>query len=257
MSLATAPPDSQALVAKSAGLAQQLADLAIVNPREVAPAVLTRSLEGSALIGRLADDYLREVEASLGPVVAAAHASHKAAVAERDRLKLPAARLKTEAGQLAASCDKELKRRQDEADRRAIQEFERAQREADAMLQRQREAAQRVQDDATLAAAARLEQAGDVEAAARLVEAAPVVAVAPSAPVFLPPAPVIHVKVEGGPTFTEDWTFEVTNENLIPRHYLAIDEVKIGKVVRAMKGQTNIPGITAFPRPRATFRRTP
>lgn len=40
------------------------------------------------------------------------------------------------------------------------------------------------------------------------------------------------------------WTFTVTDPALIPREYLLIDEKKIGAVVRAMKADTNIPGIS-------------
>lgn len=255
MSTVIAPAEENALVVKARGLAEQLAGLAIADWREVAPAVLTRSLEGSALIGRLADDYLREVEASFGPIVSAAHAAHKAAVAERDRLKAPASKLKTEAGQLGWSCNAELRRRQEEAEAAIQRERVRLQREADEAARIEQQAAQRAQDDALIAEAARLEQAGDKETARRLVEAPPELPLAPPAPVFVPPAPVIHAKVEGAPMFGEDWIFEVTNEALVPREYLTLDDVKIGKVVRAMKDKTNIPGIKAVSRPRATFRR--
>lgn len=43
--------------------------------------------------------------------------------------------------------------------------------------------------------------------------------------------------------FTEHWSFEIVDEALIPREYLSIDTTKIGQVVRAMKADTNIPGI--------------
>lgn len=42
------------------------------------------------------------------------------------------------------------------------------------------------------------------------------------------------------------WTFEITDESLIPREYLVIDESKIRKVVIALKGGTNIPGVRAY-----------
>lgn len=42
------------------------------------------------------------------------------------------------------------------------------------------------------------------------------------------------------------WTFEITDESLIPREYLLVDEVRIRKVVTALKGDTKIPGVRAF-----------
>lgn len=42
------------------------------------------------------------------------------------------------------------------------------------------------------------------------------------------------------------WTFEVTDESLIPREFLEIDFVKIRKVVGALKGSANIPGVRVF-----------
>lgn len=51
---------------------------------------------------------------------------------------------------------------------------------------------------------------------------------------------------ETGVSFREDWKFEITDESAIPRAYLVPDQVKIGKVVRAMKQATNIPGVRAY-----------
>ena len=42
------------------------------------------------------------------------------------------------------------------------------------------------------------------------------------------------------------WTFRVVDATAIPREFMLVDEVKIRKVVLAMKEQTNIPGIEAF-----------
>jgi hypothetical protein len=42
------------------------------------------------------------------------------------------------------------------------------------------------------------------------------------------------------------WTFEITDEDLIPREYLDVSEVRIRKVVTALKGDTKIPGVRVF-----------
>lgn len=42
----------------------------------------------------------------------------------------------------------------------------------------------------------------------------------------------------------DTWKFDVTDPALVPREYLSVDMVKIGAVVRAMKGETKIAGVT-------------
>jgi len=42
------------------------------------------------------------------------------------------------------------------------------------------------------------------------------------------------------------WKFEITDEKLIPREYLLVDEKRIGQIVRAMKQDTVIPGVRAY-----------
>jgi len=49
-----------------------------------------------------------------------------------------------------------------------------------------------------------------------------------------------------GVTIPKVWTFEITDEDLIPREYLDVSEVRIRKVVNALKGDTNIPGVRVF-----------
>ena len=50
-----------------------------------------------------------------------------------------------------------------------------------------------------------------------------------------------------GINYREVWRFRVVDPTKIPREYLAVDEQKIGGVVRAMKGATAIPGIEVYP----------
>ena len=46
-----------------------------------------------------------------------------------------------------------------------------------------------------------------------------------------------------GTTIRNRYDFEIVDPNLIPREYLLVDTTAIGKVVRALKDKTNIPGI--------------
>jgi hypothetical protein len=43
-----------------------------------------------------------------------------------------------------------------------------------------------------------------------------------------------------------DWKFEVVDPALVPREYCSVDEVRIGGVVRATKGQVPIPGVRIY-----------
>lgn len=52
-------------------------------------------------------------------------------------------------------------------------------------------------------------------------------------------------KIEGV-TKRTIWKFEITDPTAIPREYLAIDEKKIGAVVRALKADASIPGVRVY-----------
>ena len=62
------------------------------------------------------------------------------------------------------------------------------------------------------------------------------------APVVVPKS----VPKVSGMSIRDNWKFKITNEKLIPREYLKVDEVKIGQVVRALKSATNIPGVEVY-----------
>jgi hypothetical protein len=49
-----------------------------------------------------------------------------------------------------------------------------------------------------------------------------------------------------GLSYREQWRFRIVNPSLVPREYLVIDNVKIGGVVRALKGETKIPGVQVY-----------
>ncbi|ADK81891.1 hypothetical protein [Sediminispirochaeta smaragdinae] len=68
-----------------------------------------------------------------------------------------------------------------------------------------------------------------------------------SAPVIpLPPEKKEEpVKIEGV-SFSENWTFIIEETDKIPREYMVPDEKKIRQVVKALKADTNIPGIKVY-----------
>ena len=66
-------------------------------------------------------------------------------------------------------------------------------------------------------------------------------------PVYVPP---IIIKKETpkvqGVQFRTVWRFRIFDEELVPREFMRPDEIRIGAVVRAMKGATRIPGVEAY-----------
>jgi transcriptional regulator of heat shock response len=113
-------------------------------------------------------------------------------------------------------------------------EQERIRQEEEARL---REIARKEEEERQLQEAILAEQSGQKEEAEAIISA-PVQA----APVVVPKA----VPKVAGMSIRDNWKFRITNEKLIPREYLKVDEVKIGQVVRAMKSAANIPGVEVY-----------
>lgn len=61
-------------------------------------------------------------------------------------------------------------------------------------------------------------------------------------------APVVQVAAPkvSGVSIPKVWVFEITDEDLIPREYLVVDETRIRRVVTALKGDTKIPGVRVY-----------
>lgn len=165
--------------------------------------------------------YRAKVAEICDPVVEAAHAAHKAAVAQRKTLDAPA----------------------DEAER-AIKgkmlAWKQAEDARQAEIARQAEAAQRkAAEDAALAEAAAAEQAGAHAEAAAIIERPMFVA-----PVYAAPA---APKV-AGITTRKEWDFEITDAARVPRQFLMVDETKLRKYVKAMGAQAAMDGVRIFQR---------
>ena len=116
-----------------------------------------------------------------------------------------------------------------EAERKAREEAEAKRRAAEVA-----EAAGRAAEAAKLRAAAEAREAAAATKAEGIRErAASVVA----------PLVVADIPKVAGQSVRETWGFVITDAALLPREYTMPDEKKIGAVVRALKGQTNIPGV--------------
>ena len=161
-----------------------------------------------------------EISSTFDPIIDKQHKAHKEALAQKAKYFKPV----DEAGRfvkgLMSAYDAEQERLR-LAEQTRLQEIVRKQEE-----------------ETKLAEAIAAEESGDkAEAEAILAEPiqAPVVIVQKEVP-----------KMAGGPVYQTRWKFRISDPSKLPREYLIADEVKIGAVARALKNQTNIPGVEVY-----------
>lgn len=171
--------------------------------------------DGAGVLKRIKGAQQR-IEALRTAITAPLNAALKAA---NDLFRAPAQRLldaeRAIKGELARYSEEQERIRREE------------QRRADEAARKQREALEQ--------RAAKAEASGKVEKASTLaLQAAAVVA-----PVIQREAPKV-----AGIAMREVAEYEVTDASLLPREYLVPDDKKIGAVVRALKLEAKIPGVT-------------
>ena len=176
--------------------------------------------EQASVFLRMVKTVADKIEELYGPRIASAYALHKGLLSDKKKFTDPLDRASGNVkGKMQAwSMEEERKRRQEEAGIR--------------------EQLRREEEDRRLEEAVQLEKDGHGQRAATIL-AEPI-----EAPPIVLPAAV--PKVEGVSTRT-DWKFRVVDASKVPDEYKLVDEVKIGKVVRALRESTNIPGIEAYP----------
>jgi len=198
---------------------------------------------------KVAAAFITRVEEFCAPVIDAAHKAHKVAISQRDSLVGPVKGFKRAMGARMAEWDQQQEDIRRQAEETARRERERHEHEArQAAIAEER----RLRADAEikrLEEAAALEARGDTAAAERLLDAPLPVPIVMPAPVFVPMPPPVEVtpKVEGI-SYREEWDFEILDARLVPDEYKVIDEVRLRKVVRALRASTNIPGVRALSR---------
>jgi hypothetical protein len=198
------------------------------DTQEVTQTALSIIDQGKAVVIKSSDDYtaagslwttikgiMKQVDESFDPIISKAFAAHREAVAQKKKIYEP-----------LESVYKYVKKCMSDYD--TAQEAIRRAEEA-----RLREIARKEEEERLLQEAI---AAPPEEQAAILEE-----------PVYVPPVVVRkEVPKVQWMSFREVWKFRVVDQKKIPRDYLKIDDVKIGGVVRSMKGQTNIPGIEVY-----------
>lgn len=166
----------------------------------------------------------REIAETFGPIVTAAHATHKAAITQRKRHEDP-----------LIDAERIVKA--------AMGAYLTEQRRVAAAAEAERmKAAREEAEAATLAEAARLEEAGHTEAAEEMITA-PVVPIVSTPPPAAPKAAGVSARMVT--------KYRIINAAAIAPDYLMPDEKKIGQVVRAMGGDaaTLIGGIEVYEEP--------
>jgi hypothetical protein len=111
---------------------------------------------------------------------------------------------------------------------------ERRKREAEELARQKAETAK--QEEARLDVADFLQQAGAEEEAERVLDE----------PIIVVPHKVEAPVRPEGVVARQNWQFSVIDAAAIPREYTMPDLVKLGKVVKALKSETRIPGIRVF-----------
>lgn len=64
--------------------------------------------------------------------------------------------------------------------------------------------------------------------------------------IVIPEIKIVDETKTSGVTYRKDWKFTIEDVSKIPRKYMMPDEERIKKVVKALKNETNIPGIKVF-----------
>ena len=181
-------------------------------------------------------EILKAIDDGYDSIISSLHKAHKEAVAKKKSFYEPVESAVKYAKGLMSIYDAEQERiRKAEEDR--LREIARK------AEQERIEAERKAEEERLLNEAIEAEANGNKEEAKAILET----------PVYIEPSftpePVVTKtvpKLQGGPVYRTVWKFRITKEDLIPKAYLTPDMVKIGGVVRAMKGNTNIPGILAY-----------
>jgi transcriptional regulator of heat shock response len=222
-----------------------MGEVAIVltpEAEEVSTQALTIPEKANAITITSAEDYIKagefwkaikelrdKVAKTFDPIIKKAHEAHKEAVAKKKEVDAP-----LEGAQKTVKGIMEIYDREQERIRQAEQ-------------RRLEEIARREEEERRLAEAIAAEEAMKAQGMTK-EEAAKEATAIIEEPVSVAPVVVAKAvpKMQGGPVYRTIWKYRIKDVNKIPRDYMIPDEVKIGQLVRALKKQTNIPGIEVY-----------
>jgi hypothetical protein len=193
----------------------------------------------AAELGRNIAGIYRRAEEWFAPMKSAAARAHKEICNKENEVLTPLKEAKQYLSAQIGAFDQAQERLR-QAEERRLQEEARAQ----AAIEAQKRAEETAINDALV-----LEAQGDIKGA-EAVLANPVPQEVYVQPVVIPRT----VPKAAGVASVQNWKWRITDEKLIPREYLMVDEKSINGVVKSMKNKTNIPGIEVYPESAARFR---
>lgn len=191
--------------------------------------IMVRSQEDLSLANAFLQDIKRlaaKITGTFDPQIAQAHSLHKSLLAQKRKFLDPLDEAERILKPKIADYLAEEDRKRLEAERARWRAEEEARRIAEKAVDR----------------AQILDEKGEKTKADEIIEKAyskanAILSAAPE----VPEAPKVD-----GISLREVWKFEVVNAAAIPREYLVPDMTKIGRIVRAIKDQTSIPGIRVW-----------
>jgi hypothetical protein len=193
--------------------------LSIVDQAKAVKVIDSESYTAAGGLWKAIKDMMKEVSDTFDPIITAAHASHKKALEQKAKFYTPLEKAYKDVKKLMSDYD---------TAQEAIRQAEEA---------RLREIARKAEEERLLMEAIAAEAVGEKEEAAAII----------NEPVYVPPVVVQkEVPKVQGMSFRTIWKFRIVDGTKIPRNYMIPDEVKIGQVVRALKKESNIPGIEVY-----------
>lgn len=161
-------------------------------------------------------EWLKKVDDHYKPMADAAFKTHRAITSRWKEIKQPLEDAKTHLVNLVKAYQRKVRE------------------EAEAEQRRLAEIARKQEEERRLAEAIEAEKEGNVEEAQAIIEEEMFV----PTPIVRPDVPKVDNR-----KYATRWTWKVTDINKVPREYLMVDQIKMNGIVRAMKGNTRIPGI--------------
>lgn len=193
----------------------------------------------------------RQIDEAWDPVIEAAYKSHREALNQKQKFANPllfAEQIIKKRIATYLALQERIRREGEEAKRRAEEERRRLEEEALRKAQEAEERARKAELEAIASLESEKRAKAEEEAIKARQEADEIMKkAADEENKIMVDSPIPDQPKTSGLTAKEDWKFKIIIPELIPREYLLPDLVKIGKFVRIMKSQANIPGIMVYP----------
>lgn len=195
--------------------------LTVVEQANAIKVVDSESYVAAGEMWKTIKNMMKEISDTFDPIISKAHASHKEALAQKEKFYKPLETVNKSVKKSMSDYDAEQERIRKEEERRLA------------------EIARKEEEERKLQEAIEAESRGDVEESEAIMEEE----------VYVPPVVILKStpKVSGGPVYREVWKIRIKDVSKVPREYMLPDEKKLGQMARALKRQFNVSGVEAYP----------